>query len=185
MGINFTVMDSTFLMIKPEVIWRDEQMQVLVHEILPHIDINKVYVRKLNTFEAEYLYSEHKGKHFYGNLISHITSGFVIMIEAKGSYQLGREIVQFVRDDHAHNEIKHQNALHGSDSESSAESELRHLMRPGINMYGVKNIYDHRSDRVVEILNAIKSYWDEAEKKIIPVPLANELQDLIGSEWQQ
>jgi nucleoside-diphosphate kinase len=169
-------------MLKPDAVFNDLDVNLLVHHISKKVKVTKVHSRRLNSYEADYLYSEHRGKHFYGDLVQHIVSGSVVLIEIEDplAIKVGREIVNSIREEYAHKTIKHENVIHGSDSAESAERELRTIMyRSFHQMYGLEHMIPYKSRRIVNILNSIKLRWVEMEKKDILPFMSEELEDLL------
>ncbi len=121
-------MEKTLIIIKPDGVKRG-----LVGEIIPRIEtIKRVAINKEN---AEKLYAVHKGKHFYEELVEYITSGPVILMIVSG-----RKAIEVMRKlmgstDPAEAESGtirgdfglsiEENLIHGSDSEQSADYEIK------------------------------------------------------------
>ena len=125
----------TFAMIKPDAVYKGD-----IGNILATVEKNgfKIVHMKMHTFtpkEAEIFYGEHKGKPFFADLVSYITSGPVIalVLEKENAVTDWRELIGTtdpalarpgtIRKMFA--ESKSKNAVHGSDSPESAERELK------------------------------------------------------------
>ncbi|MCI2415517.1 MAG: nucleoside-diphosphate kinase [Candidatus Aramenus sp.] len=124
----------TFVMIKPDGVKRK-----LVGEIISRIErkgLNIVAMKmvQINRERAEELYAEHKGKSFFPELISYITSGPVVCIVVEGDEAVAvmRKMIGAtdpkeaspgtIRGDFALS--KGENIIHASDSEEKARREM-------------------------------------------------------------
>lgn len=127
-------MEKTFLMVKPDGVQRG-----LIGEVIARFErkgfqmIGCKFVHPTKE-QAEFHYAEHKGKPFYQNLISFITSGPVLAMVWQGDQiiELSRMVIGktsiteakpgTIRGDYAlHTNF---NIIHGSDSAASAEREI-------------------------------------------------------------
>lgn len=126
---------QTFAMIKPDAVAKGS-----VGEIIAVIEKNgfKIAQMKMHTFtpkEAEIFYAEHKGKPFFADLVSYITSGPIValMLEKENAVADWRELIGTTDPATARPgtirkmfaESKSKNAVHGSDSAQAAERELK------------------------------------------------------------
>lgn len=126
--------ERTFLMVKPDGVQRG-----LIGEITARFERKgfRMVAGKLlyPTVElAEAHYAEHKGKDFFGDLVSFITSGpvFAMVWEGDQIVSLSRTMIGkttvtdalpgTIRGDYALH--TNRNLIHGSDSASSAEREI-------------------------------------------------------------
>jgi nucleoside diphosphate kinase (EC 2.7.4.6) len=85
--------------------------------------------------EAEKFYEVHRGKEFFGSLVDYITSGMVvgIMVEGEKAVEKIRELIGSTDPKKArvgtirfmYGESIERNIVHASDSEESAERELK------------------------------------------------------------
>ena len=133
-------MERTYLMIKPDAVQRG-----LIGDIVSRFEKKglKLIAMKFMTIPeqtAETHYGEHKGKKFYGPLISYITSGPVVAMvwEGEGAVSVCRNIMGktdpkesspgTIRGDHGMQTGR--NIIHGSDSPGSAEREISIFFRP-------------------------------------------------------
>ncbi len=126
---------STFGMIKPDAIKAMHSGPIIQLTEQNGFTITKMQKRKLTQKEAETFYAEHKAKPFFKDLVTYITSGPVIgmQLEKKnavadwrtliGSTDPAQANVGTIRKMFA--DSKSANAVHGSDSDKSAERELR------------------------------------------------------------
>lgn len=124
----------TFVMIKPDGVKRK-----LIGEIVSRIErkgLNVVAMRliKMSREAAERLYEEHKGKSFYNDLVTYITSGPVLCMVVTGDEAVAvmRKMIGAtdpkeaapgtIRGDFALS--KGENVIHASDSEEKARNEI-------------------------------------------------------------
>ncbi len=131
-------MNRTFVMIKPDAVRRKFVGKII--DRFENSGINIVAIKLLNVSKAlaEEHYVEHKGKNFYDNLISFITSGHSIamVLEKNSVIPFVRKIVGAtdpteaesgtIRGDFKENPVKSvtENMVHASDSEDSAIREI-------------------------------------------------------------
>ena len=125
---------QTLSIIKPDAVAKN-----VIGEIISRFEMNnlKIIAAKLITLsdsEASGFYAEHKGKPFYNDLIAFMTSGpvFIQVLEGEDAINKNRELMGntdpskanpgTIRADFAH--TIDANAVHGSDSEKSAEREI-------------------------------------------------------------
>ena len=124
----------TLSIIKPDAVAKN-----VVGEIISRFEKNnlKIIAAKLitlSTSDAGGFYAEHKGKPFYDDLIEFMTSGpvFIQVLEGEDAISKNRELMGntdpskagpgTIRADFA--QTIDANAVHGSDSEISAEREI-------------------------------------------------------------
>jgi Nucleoside diphosphate kinase len=131
----------TFVMIKPDGVERG-----LVGEIVARFErrgfrLAEARMMRISRETAEEHYAQHKGKPFFGELVDYITSGpvFAMILEGEGAVQLARAMIGAtnpanaapgtIRGDYARS--VEANVIHGSDSDESAEREIRRFFGPG------------------------------------------------------
>ena len=124
----------TLSIIKPDAVAKN-----VIGEIISRFEKNnlKIIAAKLITLSASNagaFYAEHKGKPFYDDLIEFMTSGpvFIQVLEGEDAISKNRELMGntdpskaepgTIRADFA--QTIDANAVHGSDSEISAEREI-------------------------------------------------------------
>lgn len=127
-------MERTFAMVKPDGVQRG-----LVGEIISRFEKKGIKIVALKLMQitgetAEQHYAEHKGKPFFGDLVSFITSGPVVAMVLEGE-----DVIAMVRTmmgatapkDSAPGTIRgdfgmtiDRNIIHGSDSLQSANREI-------------------------------------------------------------
>ena len=125
--------ERTLSIIKPDAVAKN-----VIGEIISRFEKNnlKIIAAKLVTLSASDaggFYAEHKGKPFYDDLIKFMTSGsvFIQVLEGEDAISKNRELGNTdpskadpgtIRADFA--QTIDANAVHGSDSEKSAEREI-------------------------------------------------------------
>src|SRR5690625_2510295 len=127
-------MEKTFLMVKPDGVQRN-----LIGEIVSRFEGKgfKLVGAKFMIISdklAEQHYGEHKGKPFFHNLVSFITSGpvFAMVWEGEEVIKTARNMIGSTNPlDAANGTIRgdfgmvvHKNIIHGSDSIESAQREI-------------------------------------------------------------
>ena len=128
-------MQQTFVMVKPDGVRRG-----LIGEVIGRIEAKGYTIASMRMFTidrglAEEHYAEHRDKPFFGELVGFITSGPVVamVVEGERAVQGMRQIMGAtnpleaapgsIRGDLA--TVITENIVHGSDSEASAEREVR------------------------------------------------------------
>ena len=126
---------STFIMVKPDGVRRG-----LVGEVVRRIEAKGYQLREMKLFTvddalAREHYQEHTDKPFFGELVAFITSGPVVAMVVSGPEAVAgmRQIMGAtnpldaapgsIRGDYA--TVITENIVHGSDSPSSAEREIK------------------------------------------------------------
>ena len=126
---------KTFFMIKPDGVQRN-----LVGEIISRVEakgfsITKIKMMTISKELAEQHYGEHKDKPFFSDLVSFIISGPVVAVQVEGENVVlqirnlmgatnpSESTPGSIRGDLATELDK--NVVHGSDSDESAERELK------------------------------------------------------------
>jgi nucleoside-diphosphate kinase len=130
----------TFVMIKPDGVERG-----LVGEIVSRFErrgfrLAEARMMRISREIAEEHYAQHKDRPFFGELVDYITSGpvFAIVLEGEGAVRLARQMIGAtnpanaapgtIRGDYA--QSVEANVIHGSDSDESAEREIRRFFGP-------------------------------------------------------
>ncbi|PAD69183.1 nucleoside-diphosphate kinase [Bacillus sp. 7586-K] len=127
----------TFIMVKPDGVKRG-----LIGEIIKRFEqkgftLLNAELMTINRTKAEYHYTEHKDKPFFGELVDFITSGpvFAMVWEGENIIEVSRLMIGktspaeaapgTIRGDFAN--TKAENVIHGSDSLLSAEREIENF----------------------------------------------------------
>jgi nucleoside-diphosphate kinase len=132
--------ERTFTMLKPGVLSRRITGEIIGRIERKGFDIVAAKLMRIPLALAEEHYAEHRGKPFYGELISYITSGPVVamVLEGDGAVLMLRKLCGSTRADEAapgtirgdyamHTGL---NIIHASDSAESAAREIRLFFRP-------------------------------------------------------
>lgn len=129
-------MQSTYMMIKPEIVAADEQK---IGEIIAIVQkagfrIEKLELKQLSRETVEEFYVEHVERPFYGELVDYITSGPIVALQLKRDDAVikMRELVGATNPNEAatgtirdlYGTELSTNAVHASDSPESASREL-------------------------------------------------------------
>ena len=131
--------EQTLSIIKPDAVAKN-----VIGEIISRFETNdlKIIAAKLISLsdsEAGGFYAEHEGKPFYNDLIAFMTSGpvFIQVLEGEDAIAKNRELMGntdpskadagTIRADFA--QTIDANAVHGSDSEKSANREIAFFFR--------------------------------------------------------
>ncbi len=127
--------ETTFSIIKPNAVKKN-----CIGSIIQMFEKNglKIAAAKLTVLEkgkCEEFYAEHKERPFFGELVSFMTSGPVVIMALKGENAVtrNREIMGATDPKKAapgtiralYGDSVGENAVHGSDSPASAERELK------------------------------------------------------------
>ena len=127
--------ESTLLIVKPDGVRRGLIGEVLRRVEAKGLTIEQLELRQVDRSVAEEHYGEHRDKPFFGELVDFITSGPVVVGKVSGPDAIAcwRALMGptdpvdappgSIRGDFA-TEIG-ENIVHGSDSASSAERELK------------------------------------------------------------
>ncbi len=126
--------EQTLSIIKPDAVRDNHIGEILARFEKNGLRIAAMKMTKLSPEQAKLFYIEHKGKPFYEDLASYMSSGPVVVsvLEGDGAIFKNREIMGAtdpaqakpgtIRKDFA--KSKQSNAVHGSDSPESAKREI-------------------------------------------------------------
>jgi nucleoside-diphosphate kinase len=127
-------MDRTFAMVKPDGVQRGLAGEIISRFEKKGMKIVALKLMMISNELAELHYSEHKGKGFFADLVSFITSGPVVamVLEGENVVPLVRSMMGAtnpadalpgtIRGDYAMS--INTNIIHGSDSPESAQREI-------------------------------------------------------------
>jgi len=130
-------LERTFSIIKPDAVKKQLIGTILARFEDAGLKPLAIKMLKLTTLQAQGFYAEHKGKFFFDELVEFMTSGpiVVIVLEAENAISFYRETIGAtdpkkaakgtVRADFA--DSTSCNAVHGSDSASSASREIAYF----------------------------------------------------------
>ena len=133
--------ERTLSIVKPDAVARN-----IIGEIYSRFEKNGLTIiaarmLRLSEEQAKGFYAEHDGKPFYSDLVAYMTSGPVVVqvLEGEGAIARNRELMGAtnpaeaapgtIRADFA--ESLEANAVHGSDSPTSAEREIAYFFEAG------------------------------------------------------
>ncbi len=130
------VRSSTYGMIKPDAYLNIGKIIDYIYQ--SGFNISKLKMTRLRYEDAAEFYKEHKGKQFYDNLVSFMTSDLIVGMEivGKDAVTAWRKLIGPTNSEVARREAPNsiralygtdgsKNAVHGSDSNSSAARELQ------------------------------------------------------------
>ncbi len=127
-------MERTFSIIKPNAVKKNVIGDIIATFESKGLRIGGAKLGMLSREKCELFYAEHKERPFFGELVSFMTSGPVVMMCLVGENAVlkNREIMGATDPKKAdagtirakHGDSVGENAVHGSDSVASAEREL-------------------------------------------------------------
>lgn len=83
-GVASVSMERTFVFLKPETVMRGLMGEVLSRIERKGLTVIAAKLAQLSREQAERLYEVHRGKHFFDQLVLHVTSGPVLMMILEG-----------------------------------------------------------------------------------------------------
>lgn len=129
--------EKTFSIIKPNAVQKNCMGEIMTRFEKKGLRIAAAKFTKLTREKAEGFYIEHKERPFFGSLVQFMTSGPVMLmvLEGENAVMANREIMGAtdpakaapgtIRKDFA--DSIEANAVHGSDSTTSAEREIAYF----------------------------------------------------------
>lgn len=129
--------ERTLSIIKPDAVAKNVIGEVVSRFEKAGLKIAAMQMKQLSQADAEGFYAEHKERPFFGDLVSFMTSGPVVVqvLEGENAIALNRELMGAtnpkeaaegtIRRDFA--ESIDANAVHGSDSAASAAREIEYF----------------------------------------------------------
>ncbi len=129
--------ERTLSIIKPDAVAKNVIGEIVTRFEKAGLKIVAMEMKQLSQAEAEGFYAEHKERPFFGDLVSFMTSGPVVVqvLEGDNAIAQNRELMGAtnpkeaaegtIRRDFA--ESIDANAVHGSDSATSAEREIAYF----------------------------------------------------------
>jgi nucleoside-diphosphate kinase len=131
------MMEKTFSIIKPNAVLDNNIGNIIARFEKEGLRIAAAKLTQLSKEKAEGFYIEHKARPFFGELVSFMTSGPVLLmvLEGENAVDRNREIMGATNPaEAADNTIRKlyaksigENAVHGSDSQASAEREINYF----------------------------------------------------------
>ncbi len=133
-------MEQTLVILKPNAVQRELIGQLISKFERRGMKITAMKLTRISIKTAEQHYKEHRGKQFYKDLISFITSGpsVIMILESMDAIEIVRSMVGAtnpaealpgsIRGDYATS--PGHNMIHASDSVESAKREIELLFKP-------------------------------------------------------
>jgi nucleoside-diphosphate kinase len=126
--------EKTFSIIKPNAVKKNAVGDIINHFEKSGLKIAAAKMAVLSKEKCELFYAEHKERPFFGELVSFMTSGPVVLmcLAGEGAVSKNRELMGATDPKKAapgtirakHGDNVGENAVHGSDSPESARREL-------------------------------------------------------------
>ncbi len=127
--------ETTFSIIKPNAVKKNAIGNIIAMFEKNGLKISACKLTKIEKGQCETFYAEHKERPFFGELVSFMTSGPVVLMALTGENAIlrNREIMGATDPKKAapgtiralYGDNMGENAVHGSDSAASAERELK------------------------------------------------------------
>lgn len=127
-------MERTFSIIKPNAVKKNAIGDIIAHFEKNGLKVAAMKLALLSKEKCELFYAEHKERPFFGELVSFMTSGPVVLMCLQGENAVlkNRELMGATDPKKAapgtirakHGDSMGENAVHGSDSPASATREL-------------------------------------------------------------
>jgi nucleoside-diphosphate kinase len=127
-------MSLTLGIIKPDAVQSGKAGNILAHLEASGFTVRALQMTRMNTVQAGAFYGVHKERPFFDSLVSFMTSGAVIpmVLEAEDAVVKLRTVIGATDPDEADDgtvrklyaESKERNAIHASDSDENATSEI-------------------------------------------------------------
>ena len=125
----------TLTMIKPDAVANGYIGNILKDITSAGFAIVALKLTQMTQTDAENFYAEHKGKPFFGELVEFMTSGAIVaaVLKKDNAVEDFRKLIGATNPENAeagtirkkYAESMTRNAVHGSDSDASAEREAR------------------------------------------------------------
>jgi len=130
-------MERTFSIIKPNAVADNNIGNIIARFEKEGLRISALKLTKLSKEKAEGFYIEHKERPFFGSLVGFMTEGPVVLmvLEGENAVEKNRKIMGATNPANAEEGTLRKlyaksieaNAVHGSDSQSSAEREINYF----------------------------------------------------------
>ena len=129
--------ERTLSIIKPDAVAKNVIGEIVARFEKAGLKVVSMQMKQLSQADAEGFYAEHKERPFFGDLVSFMTSGPVVVqvLEGENAIALNRELMGATNpQEAAEGTIRRDfassidaNAVHGSDSAASAEREIAYF----------------------------------------------------------
>lgn len=127
-------MSVTLGIIKPDAVQSGKAGSILAHLEASGFVVRALEMKRMNAVQAGVFYAVHKERPFFDSLVTFMTSGAVIpmVLEAEDAVPKLRSVIGATDPDEADEgtvrklfaESKERNAIHASDSDENAASEI-------------------------------------------------------------
>ena len=127
-------MSLTLGIIKPDAVQSGKAGNILAHLEAAGFTVRALQMTRMNTAQAGAFYAVHNERHFFDSLVSFMTSGALIpmVLEAEDAVAKLRTVIGATDPAEADDgtvrklfaESKERNAIHASDSDENAQSEI-------------------------------------------------------------
>ncbi|HJU47443.1 MAG TPA: nucleoside-diphosphate kinase [Gaiellaceae bacterium] len=134
--------ETTLVLVKPDGVSRGLCGEIVARFERRGYELRGVRLLKITRALAQQHYAEHRGKPFFGELVSFITSGAVLAVAVRGENAIAGVRAMMgatdpadsapgtIRGDYA--TLLGENIVHGSDSRASAKRELALFFPDGL-----------------------------------------------------
>jgi nucleoside-diphosphate kinase len=132
--------ERTLSIIKPDAVAKNVIGEIVSRFETAGLVVVASRLEHLSSDRAEGFYAEHKGKPFFNDLVEFMTSGPVVLqvLEGEGAIMLNRELMGATNPQEAEKgtiradfaKSIDANAVHGSDSATSAVREIEYFFCP-------------------------------------------------------
>jgi len=126
--------ENTFSIIKPNAVKKNVMGDILKQFEESGLKVAAAKLGRISKDKCELFYAEHKERPFFGELVTFMTSGPVLLLVLRGENAVlrNREIMGATDPKKAaagtirakHGDSMGENAVHGSDSQDSAKREI-------------------------------------------------------------
>jgi nucleoside-diphosphate kinase len=132
--------EKTCILVKPDGVCKNLTGTIFARFAKAGLELRAAKMFKLSTAQAEQFYGEHKGKPFYDPLITFMTSAPIVATVWEGEEAIAKARAVMgatnspeaaagtIRKEYGTN--NRYNVVHGSDSISSAEREVKFFFKP-------------------------------------------------------
>lgn len=133
----------TFAIIKPDAVRKDLNVEILRRLVIAGFKLHLMNYVQMTRAQAEGFYAVHRERPFFEPLVEFMTSGtsIVMVLEKENAVLALRDLMGAtdpakadagtLRHDFGNPEVIRENAIHGSDSEENALSEMRFFFGDG------------------------------------------------------
>jgi len=135
--VKFMAIERTLSIIKADAVAKNVIGEIVSRFEKAGLKVVSMQMKQLSQADAEGFYAEHKERPFFGDLVSFMTSGPVVVqvLEGENAIALNRELMGATNpQEAAEGTIRRDfassidaNAVHGSDSAASAEREIAYF----------------------------------------------------------